>query len=86
MYKSIKISGEAYKNAKALSKELEKSKELKGVDNVNMSVAVGYALDTALKSVKKKRMLHESAGVWADLDTDKMIAEIYASRKKPSRL
>jgi hypothetical protein len=86
MYKSIKISEEAYKKAKSLSKELEKSGELKGIVNVNMSIAVGYALDNALQTLKKRRMLHESAGVWADVDTDKMIKEIYASRKKPSRL
>ncbi len=85
MYKSVKISEEAYKKAKVLSKELEKSREFPGMDKINMSVAVGYALESALEGVKKKRMLHESAGVWKDMDTDKLIKEIYESRKKPSR-
>jgi hypothetical protein len=85
MYKSIKISGEAYKNAKALSKELEKSGELPGVDKVSLSVAVGYALDRTLENLKNKRKLLSSAGVWKDIDTEKMIKEIYDSRKISSR-
>jgi len=85
MYKSIKISEEAYKKAKSLSKELEKSGKFPGVEKVNLSTAMGYALTTALQDVKSRRMLHESAGVWKDVDTDKMIREIYESRKKSSK-
>ena len=85
MYKSIKISDEAYKAAKALGRELEKSRELPGVHKVNMSVAVGYALERALENVKKKRILRESAGVWKDMNTEKLIKDIYKGRKLSTR-
>ena len=85
MYKSVKISEDAYQKAKILSKELEKSEKLPGVEKVNLSTAMGYALTTALADLQSKRLLHESAGVWKDVDTDKMIHEIYASRKKSSK-
>jgi hypothetical protein len=85
MYKSVKISADAYKTAKSLTKELEKSGKFPGLEKVNLSTAMGYALTTALEDVKSKRMLHESAGVWKDVDTDKMIREIYESRRKSSK-
>ena len=85
MYKSIKISEAAYKKAKSLSRELEKSGELPGVDNVNMSVAVGYALERTLENVKKNRILRESAGAWNDVDSEKLIKDIYEGRKVSTR-
>ena len=85
MYKSIKISNEAYKAAKALGRELEKSGELPGVHKVNMSVAVGYALERALENARKKRILRESAAVWGDMDTEKLVKDIYAGRKVSTR-
>jgi len=86
MYKSIKISGEAYKKAKSLSRELENSGELTGVEKVNMSIAVGYALSKTLEGIRKKNRFMSSAGGWKDYENaDKLIAEIYSSRKNSSR-
>ncbi|MFZ2456504.1 MAG: hypothetical protein WAX07_08505 [Candidatus Altiarchaeia archaeon] len=85
MYKSIKIPEEVYDDAKALSRELEKSKELTGVHRMNMSIALGYAVSKARENLKRKRKLLASAGVWKDIDTEKLIKDIYDSRKISTR-
>jgi len=86
MYKSIKISGEAYKKAKTLSRELENSGELTGVEKVNMSVAVGYALSKALEGMRKKNKFISAAGGWKDLENaDELLADIHSSRKNTAR-
>jgi hypothetical protein len=86
MYKSIKISEAAYKKAKSLSRELEKSGELPGVDNVNMSVAVGYALTKTLESIKRRREFLSAAGGWKDMENvDTLASEIRKARKNSER-
>ena len=55
MYKTVKIPEEAYEEAKLLSIELEKSKTITGVFNVNLSTAISYAITKMLENVRKKR-------------------------------
>jgi hypothetical protein len=85
MYRSIKVSEETYKAAKSLGSELAKEGALPGISKVNMSDAVGYALEKALENVKRKKILRETAGAWKDEDTDKLIADIYGSRRSGKR-
>ncbi|MBN2251147.1 MAG: hypothetical protein JW724_03620 [Candidatus Altiarchaeota archaeon] len=80
MYRSIKVSDDAYKKAKSLGRELERSGEFPGVGKVNLSVAVGYALEKSLDALRKKRVLRESAGIWEDVDTGALKKDIYRSR------
>ena len=81
MYKTVKIPEEAYKEAKILSKELEKSREIVGVYNVNLSTAISYAIEKMLESIKKRKRFLSAAGGWKDMENvDKLIEEIYKDR------
>lgn len=85
MYKTVKIPEESYLKAKSLSKELEKSKELVGVSHVSLSNAISYAIIKTLENLKKRHKLISSAGGWSDMDTKKLIRDIYESRKVSAR-
>ena len=71
MYKTIKIPEEAYKEAKLLSNELERSKAITGVFNVNLSTAISYAITKMLEILRKK----SSKMVSTDVDLDKLFKE-----------
>ncbi len=82
MYKSIKVSDEAYKEAKSLSRELEKSGEFPGVHKVNLSEAVGYALKKTSEDLKDRRRFLSAAGGWNDMENiDMLAADLRRSRK-----
>ena len=81
MYKTVKIPIEAYNEAKVLSKELEKSKEIKGVFNVNLSTAVSYAVTKVLENLRKRKRFVSAAGGWKDMENiEKLKEEIYKDR------
>lgn len=80
MLKAIKIPEEAYMEAKKLSQELETERAIEGVYKVSLSTAVSFAIKRALIDVERKKSLRMAAGGWKDLDTDKMIKEIYEGR------
>lgn len=85
MYKTIKIPKESYIKAKSLSRELKKSKELVGVSHVSLSTAISYAITKTLNHLRKRHKLVSSAGGWSDIDTKKLIKDIYRSRKVSTR-
>ena len=86
MYKTIKIPEEAYEEAKRLSKELEKSKTITGVFNVNLSTAISYAITKMLENLRNRRKFISAAGGWKDMENvDKLVEEIYADRKISKR-
>ena len=86
MYKTIKIPVEAYEEAKLLSEELEKSKTIAGVFNVNLSTAVSYAVTKMLENLRKRKRFISSAGGWKDIENlDKIKEEIYFDRKISKR-
>ena len=80
MLKAIKIPEEAYKEAKKLGQELEAERAIEGVYKVSLSTAVSFAIKRALTDLERKKSLRMAAGGWKDLDTDKMIKEIYEGR------
>ena len=84
MLKTVKISQEAYTDAKELSKELEKDEHLKGLYNGSLGAAIRYALRETREMRKKRSALLEAAGDWKDMNTDGLIEEIYADRKRGS--
>ena len=86
MYKTIKIPEGAYNEAKILSRELEKSKAITGVFNVNLSTAISFAITKMLDSIRKKKRFISSADGWKDIkDIEKIKDEIYASRRVSKR-
>ncbi|MBI2499309.1 hypothetical protein HYV88_03650 [Candidatus Woesearchaeota archaeon] len=86
MYKTIKIPEEAYEEAKLLSEELEKSKTIAGVFNVNLSTAISYAITKMLENMRKRKRFISSAGSWKDIENlDKIKEEIYLDRKISKR-
>ncbi len=85
MYKTIKIPEETYSEIKMLSKQLEESEELNGLHHINISTAVSYAVSKTLKALKQKMAILSAACKWKKLDTDKLIKEIYETRKVTTR-
>lgn len=85
MLKTIKIPEKAYNDAKKLKRELEKEEIIAGLYNVKLSTAVSYAIKRALENIKKKKRFLSAAGGWSDINTDKLIKDIYESRKKDTR-
>ena len=85
MLKTVKIHEEAYKDAKRLGKVLEEEKTLTGVYKVTLSSAIRFALNRTLEEIEKKRRFRAAAGGWKDVDTDKMIKEIYEGRRFGTR-
>ena len=81
MLKAVKIPEEAYKDAKRLGKVLEEEKTIVGIYNVTLSAAISFALNRTLEELEKRRRFRSAAGGWKDVDTDKMIKEIYEGRK-----
>ncbi len=81
MLKAVKIPEEAYKEAKKLGKELEIGRAIEGVYKVPLSTAISFAIRKALADIEKRKRFRAAAGGWKDLDTDKMIKEIYEGRK-----
>ena len=80
MLKAVKIPEEAYKEAKKLGRELEAERAIEGIYNVTLSAAISFAIRTALADLEKKKRLRMAAGGWRDVDTEKMIKEIYEGR------
>ncbi len=85
MLKSIKIPEEAYKEAKMLSKELEKDGEFRGIYNVPISAAISYAIKKTADDIRRRKAFRKAAGSWKDIDAEKLIKEIYEDRKKGTR-
>ena len=81
MLKAVKTPEEAYRDAKRLGRVLEEERTLAGVYKVTLSSAISFALNRTLEELEKKRRFRAAAGGWKDLDTDKMIKEIYEGRK-----
>lgn len=80
MLKAIKIPEEAYKEAKRLGQELEAERIIDGIYKVSLSAAVSFAIKRALTEFERKKSLRMAAGGWKDLDTEKLIKEIYEGR------
>ena len=80
MLKSVKIGEDAYKAAKVLTKELERERKEEGIAHVGIGDAIGFAIMKTVNSLDKKKQLRSSAGSWKDLDTAKMITDIYKNR------
>jgi len=85
MLKTIKIPKKAYDDAKRLKTELEKKEIIDGLYNVKLSTAVGYAIKRALEEITKRKRFLSSAGGWSDIDSEKLIKDIYETRKKGTR-
>jgi hypothetical protein len=85
MYKTIKISETAYKHAEDLRAEFAKEEAKLGTRKISLSETVSYAINEALKTARRKDMLKASAGGWADINSDSLIKDIYASRLKKTR-
>ena len=85
MLKTIKISEKAYEDVKKLKIELEKEEIISGLYDVKLSTALSYAIKTALESIRKRKRFLSSAGGWSDIDSDKLIMDIYESRKKGTK-
>ncbi|MBI2529623.1 MAG: hypothetical protein HYW05_00585 [Candidatus Diapherotrites archaeon] len=85
MYKTVKILEETYEDAKELEKRLEKNREIAGLRKVTLSAAITYALTKTLEDLKSRKRFLSSAGGWADIDTEKLKREIYASRMLAKR-
>lgn len=86
MYKTIKIPIEAYKEAKVLSKELEKSRSITGVFNVNLSTAISYAVTKTLMVLRRRKKFVSAAGGWKDMENiDILMEDIYKDREISSR-
>lgn len=85
MYKTIKISGESYKKAKSLTKELERGGNFEGVNHVSLSNAIGYAITKTLKYIRMRHKLIASSGGWSDINSKKLIDDIYRSRRLSRR-
>ena len=83
--KAVKIPEEAYREAKKLSRELEAEKAFEGMYNVPLSTAVSFAITRALNDLERKKSMRMAAGAWKDLDTDKLIREIYEGRLAGSK-
>lgn len=79
--KSIKVSEDTYKDIIKLQKMLEKNKVLEGLNKVKITNAINYAVKSSLSSAERKKMMMKAAGSWSDIDCDKLIKEIYKSRK-----
>lgn len=86
MLKTIKIPEKAYNDAKRLKSLIEKEELISGLYNVGLSTAVGYAIKKALEDFRRKKRFLSSAGGWSDLDGDKLIKDIYKSRRKGTKL
>lgn len=86
MYKTIKIPEGAYEEAKLLSKELEKTKAITGVFNVNLSTAISYAITKMLGNLRKRKRFISSAGGWKDMENiNKIKEDIYLERRISKR-
>jgi hypothetical protein len=85
MYKTIKISEKAYRNAETLKREMAEDVAVKGVRKVTLSEAISAAVRDALETRDKKKHLMAAAGSWADLDCNAMLKDIYSSRINSSR-
>jgi len=83
MYKSVKISEEAYLEANKL-KDLLKNRDA-NIGRVGISNAIEYALHLALDNEGRKKKLLSAAGAWKNMDCDKLIREIYEGRKVSTR-
>ena len=59
MLKSVKISEEAYKDVKKLSKVLKKEEIIEGIYDVKLSTAIGYAIKRTLREMKSRKKLVE---------------------------
>jgi hypothetical protein len=83
MYRSVKISEKAYREAKRLAEEMNKGSGINGrkmgISNV---VANGVAL--ASDAYARKKRLMAAAGGWADMDPS-IVDEIYKSRLVSTR-
>ncbi|HLD97500.1 MAG TPA: hypothetical protein VI934_04105 [Candidatus Nanoarchaeia archaeon] len=81
MLKAVKIPEEAYNEAKKLGKELETEKAIRGVYKVTLSTAISFAISRTLAEIEKRKRFTAAAGGWKDIDTEKMIKDIYEGRK-----
>ncbi|MBD3261540.1 MAG: hypothetical protein GF334_07660 [Candidatus Altiarchaeales archaeon] len=78
MYKSVKISESAYRQAKKLRKDLEKTESYLGIHKVSLSEAINFAILNTANKIERRR-LKDSASGWSDID-QKIIKEIYKTR------
>lgn len=85
MLKTIKIPEKAYNDAKKLKRELEKEEIIVGLYNVKLSTAICYAIKKALENIERKKRFLSAAGGFSDIDTNKLIEEIYENRKRGTR-
>lgn len=87
-YKTIKISEKAYKEIMMLSKRIEKENMIPEIGKVNIGTTINFALDRAKEKLNEKERRNRflsSAGGWSDIDTKKLIKDIYESRRRGTR-
>ena len=69
MLKSVKISEEAYRDVKKLSKELKKEEIIEGLYDVKLSTAIGYAIKRTLREMENKKKANELKQELKEWDT-----------------
>lgn len=80
MYRSVKISDDAYREAKKLAKDLNKSRDGRfGIAN-----AIEFALKRAVDAEKRKIHLRAASGGWKDMDPI-IVEDIYKGRLVSTR-
>lgn len=81
MFRSVKISEDAYRKAKRLADELDRE----AVGKVGLSNAIAYAVKKTLEGRSRRKDMLSAAGGWSDVDGDKLIKEIYEGRLLSTR-
>jgi hypothetical protein len=82
MYRSVKITDKAYREAKKLAGQMSKS----GVNGrVTISNVVSEGIELARERYVRKQRFMKLAGAWEDMDTEKLVDEIYKGRSASKR-
>ena len=81
MYRSVKITEKAYKEAKKMASEMSKN----APSRLGISHIIEYALRLEAERMERRRKIEAAAGGWADMDCDALIKDIYEGRKLSTR-
>ncbi|MFC2162712.1 hypothetical protein ACFLRF_03450 [Candidatus Altiarchaeota archaeon] len=85
MFKSVKISEDAYLEAKKLAGEMNKDIKLAGGRNMGISNVLAEAIHLARDNYHRKKRVMKLAGAWKDVDSNELIKDVYDDRSRGSR-